>query len=118
MNKPHDKNADNSLLFLKFLENFKKRYRVVEDDPGMSPYYKLPVHVVEHMLVEYNANLHRMTKEEREAHYKNNSGTWHKLCPDGTEHHFITDPSEPSYMCDTAYICVNCGWTKRVDSSG
>jgi len=115
--REHDKNADNARLFLEFLENFKKRYKVVEDDPNTLPYYKLPVHVVEHELEMYNVNLIRMTQEERKAHYDNHPGTWNRLCPDGKEHRFITDPSEPSYMCDTAYICVHCGWTKRVDSS-
>jgi hypothetical protein len=118
MNKPHDKNEDNAKLFLEFLESFKKRRTtVIKDDPNMVPYYRLPVQVVEHMLEEYNANLRRMTKEEREAHYHKNPKTFYNLCPDGKEHHSIGDPSEPSYMCDTAYICVNCGWTHRVDSS-
>lgn len=115
----HNKDEDNSQLFLEFLE-YLKRCKVVEavdGDPLTFPYYRLRVDIVERYFDEYNANLHRMTNEARMEHYKRNPRTFHTHCPDGKEHKNIQDPSEPSYMCDTAYICVNCGWTHRVDSS-
>lgn len=117
MNEPHDKYKDNSQLFAEFLAYIRTRCRFEHPLTGEPVFYRVPVSVVDLYIDSYNANLHRMTKEERKLHYDRNPGTYHKLCPDGKEHQFITDPSEPSYMCDTAYICVNCGFTQRVDSS-
>lgn len=97
---------------IRWIETYGKR---MTDDSGVK-YYRVPVAVIEHLKDNVQTDLVRMTNAERNVHHEG-SLLWYQNCPDETPHNFVVDPVTPSYMCDTAYICTKCGWTKRVDSS-
>jgi hypothetical protein len=61
-------------------------------------------------------NSKRMSDNERNACYDKMGSRCFELCPGGEEHDF-RENRENSVMCDTEYVCVKCGYFKRVDSS-
>jgi hypothetical protein len=59
----------------------------------------------------YRKPWRKRTEEEEQIIHRH----W-KYCPDGTYHKYEVKADE-SYMCDTLYVCSQCGQRRRVDSS-
>jgi hypothetical protein len=59
---------------------------------------------------------YRMTDEECINHYNKMGSKCFDLCPDGSVHDF-KDNRENYQMCNAEYVCIKCGYHKRVDSS-